>query len=367
MPRITEHTGSGAADRDLLSRHLTVVWIVLTIYGCLYPFSGWRGDAVAPFAYLNFDWPYYWTTFDIVINVLVYMPLGFFAVLAAMGRFPGSRALALAVFLGADLSFVIETLQNWLPSRVASNLDLACNTAGTFLGGLFALWAGPRYRAVWRLWRQRLLAPLPHADLGLTFLGLWLLLQLSPEIMLFGVGDLRHSLDLITLEYGPRRYRVSETAVIFCNLIAVGLFVSVLTRGRWRSFLTVPLFFLLAGFVRALGAAVLAGPENGLAWLTLGARHGLAMGAITLTLLLLFPLRWRLGFSVLALLAGAVLVNLTPLNPYSTIALELWRRGHFLNFNGLTRWMAIIWPFAAWPYLAWLFFHVRKRRDMLAK
>lgn len=32
-------------------------------------------------------------------------------------------------------------------------------------------------------------------------------------------------------------------------------------------------------------------------------------------------------------MAGTVLVNVTP-NPYSEIALEAWRQGHFLNFNG---------------------------------
>jgi hypothetical protein len=202
----------------------------------------------------------------------------------------------------------------------------------------------------------------PQADLGLTFLGLWLLIQLSPEIMLFGVGDLRQSFTLLTLDYGPRRYLVSEAAVISCNLLAIGLFVSALTRGRWRPYLAAFCFFLTAGLVRTLGAAVLDGPENGLAWLTPGARHGLVVGAAALTLSLLLPARWRLRLATLALLAGAVLVNLTPLNPYSATAFELWRRGHFLNFNGLTRWIAIIWPFLAGSYLIWLCWRTRRRK-----
>ena len=50
-------------------------------------------------------------------------------------------------------------------------------------------------------------------------------------------------------------------------------------------------------------------------------------------------------------MAGTVLVNLAPANPYSSAALAAWRQGHFLNFNGLTRLVASLWPFLALPYL----------------
>ena len=53
----------------------------------------------------------------------------------------------------------------------------------------------------------------------------------------------------------------------------------------------------------------------------------------------------------MALMAGTVLVNLVPFNPYSAAALAIWRQGHFLNFNGLTRMAASFWPFLALPYL----------------
>ena len=46
-----------------------------------------------------------------------------------------------------------------------------------------------------------------------------------------------------------------------------------------------------------------------------------------------------------------VLVNLAPPNPYSLAALATWRQGHFLNFNGLTRLVGILWPFLTLPFL----------------
>ena len=65
------------------------------------------------------------------------------------------------------------------------------------------------------------------------------------------------------------------------------------------------------------------------------------------------PARASLLLAALALIAGTLLVNLAPANPYSAAALAAWRQGHFLNFNGLTRLVASLWPFLALPFL-WL-------------
>jgi len=40
--------------------------------------------------------------------------------------------------------------------------------------------------------------------------------------------------------------------------------------------------------------------------------------------------------------------------------LKLWQQGHFLNFNGLTRLLATLWPFAATGFLIHL---AGRRRD----
>ncbi|MDR3323934.1 MAG: VanZ family protein, partial [Zoogloeaceae bacterium] len=336
-----------------LARYLAMVWAVLTVYGSLYPFAQWRTDSVEPFAYLNFSWPYYWTGLDICLNVLVYMPMGFCVTLALRPCFKRQYwPVFFAALLGGLLSLSMESLQSWLPSRVASNLDLACNTLGTLIGALLAAWAGLRLAPFWQSARARVIAPLPHVDLGLTLLGLWLLTQLSPEFLLFGVGDLRQALDwLPTLNYGPGIYRRAEASVVACNLLAVGLFAGAMTRGRWLAFVLAPLFFFVAALIRSLGAALLIGPENFLVWLTPGAWQGLQLGGAALAVGLLLPRLGRLLLAALALLAGSILVNLAPLNPYSAAAVDLWLQGHFLNFNGLTRWIATLWPFLALPYL----------------
>jgi len=336
----------------LLARYLALAWCGLVVYGSLHPFSGWRDTGVSAIAFLDGGWPRYWTSFDLVTNVAVYVPLGFFLTLALRtlpGRF---TAPALSVLLAAGVSFSMEAVQTWLPSRVPSNLDLACNSLGGLLGAIWAQWVGPRIFARIAELEQKLVAPVPHAELGLTLLGLWLLVPLSPETLLFGAGDLRQLLDLgSALPFAADSFALIEASITAVNSLAVGLILRMLCI-RWTvAYLIVPLFLLLGLIVRTLAAAILISPGEALAWLTPGAQTGLLVGGASLALTLALPPSLRLFLAVVALVAGTVMVNLAPPNPYSTAALATWRQGHFLNFNGLTRLVAALWPFLILPFL----------------
>ena len=123
----------------ILARYLALAWFGLLVYGSLHPFSGWLDKGISPLAFLHGGWPRYWTAFDLAANIAVYVPFGFFLTLA-LHRLPGRlTAPALAGLLAAALSLVLETVQNWLPSRVPSNVDLACNAIGGLLGTLAAI------------------------------------------------------------------------------------------------------------------------------------------------------------------------------------------------------------------------------------
>ena len=338
-----------------LPRYLALAYTALVVYASLHPFAGWRDLGLSPFAFLEAGWPRYWTAFDLVVNILAYVPLGFFLTLA-LGRLPGRYTPALLSALLATLvSLCLESLQTWLPARVPSNLDLACNAIGGTLGALLALFHGDRFFTRLAALQRYLLAPLPHAELGLVLLGLWLLTQLSPETLLFGAGDLRQLLDLTpAVRYAAPSFFVIETVIIICNTVAIGLVARTLLAGRASPSVVLTAFFAVALTVRALAAAVLVNPQAAFAWLTPGAGLGLLIGGVVLSLVLLLPTAPRLAVAGLALMAGTVLVNLAPPNPYSLAALATWRQGHFLNFNGLTRLVASLWPFLALPYLTLL-------------
>lgn len=351
-PAAPSHADGISSPLPRLPRYLTTAYLALIVYASLHPFSGWRAPGISPFIFLEAAWPRYWTVFDLAINVATYVPFGFLLT-QSLGRRPGNLLTSLTAFLlGATLSFVIESVQTYLPSRVPSNVDLLCNSVGAGLGAALSLRYGKRFFARIARVQHYLLAPIPHIEYGLVLTALWLLTQLSPETILFGAGDLRHLFDIPpALPYAAPSFFAMETGIIVCNTLAIGLIMSAILARQGPAYRTLPWFFAAALLIRTLAAAVLVGPQNALAWLTPGAGLGVLVGGLALFLALLLPLPLRIAIAGVSLMAGTVLVNLAPFNPYSVAALAAWRQGHFLNFNGLTRLAASFWPFLALPYL----------------
>ena len=117
---------------------LSWIYIGLVAYASLYPFSEWRDQGMAPWAFLTAPLPKYWTGFDVAINVLGYAPLGFLLALAMLRTGWPRSAVPVAALAGGLLSLGMEYLQIYLPQRVPSNLDLLLNTAGALSGALAA-------------------------------------------------------------------------------------------------------------------------------------------------------------------------------------------------------------------------------------
>ena len=350
MPEKTQKTAHSGSFRRL-PHYLAIAYCALIIYASLHPFSGWRASGASPFVFLGAAWPRYWTAFDLCTNVAAYIPFGFLLAQSLESRARRPAAALIAFLCGIALSFTMESLQSYLPSRVASHLDLFCNGLGAGLGALLSFSCGRRFFARVFLRAHQHLTLIPHAEYGLVLIGLWLLAQLSPETLLFGTGDLRHLIDIPSaLSYDAPSFFALETGIIVCNTLAIGLIVSLFfTRRDARRLLM--RFLLAALLIRALAINVLVGPQSAFVWFTPGAGAGLLLGSLALILALFLPLPMRAALSGVVLMAGTVLVNLTPFNPYSAAALAVWRQGHFLNFNGLTRLAASFWPFLALPYL----------------
>jgi VanZ family protein len=353
LPRTAPpRTGSDLPPSPLLPRYLATAYTALIVYASLHPFSGWRASGISPFVFLDAAWPRYWTSFDLCINVAAYVPFGFFVAQSPGNRVGRPSASWLAVTAGVALSFAMESIQSWLPARVPSNTDLLCNGLGAGLGAALSFFFGERLLARVYSAQQRLLAPVPHVEYGLVLIGLWLLTQLSPETLLFGAGDLRQIFDIPpALSYDAPSFFALETSIVSCNTLAIGLVISLFFPGMHPTPRTLARFFAAALLIKTLATAVLVGPESAMAWLTPGAGAGILAGGGLLVLVLLLPIQIRIAIAGMALMAGTALVNLTPFNPYSAAALTVWRQGHFLNFNGLTRLAASFWPFLALPYL----------------
>jgi VanZ family protein len=337
------------APASRLALYLAGAYALLAIYGSLYPLTGWTNSGAPLAAFLSAGWPRYTSAFDIAINIAAYVPMGFLWVAGlrpTLGRWLTPIA---AVVIGALLSLCLETLQNFLPSRVPSNLDLACNTVGTFLGTLAGtFWAstlldGGRLYAL----RHRVFVPGTMADKGLLLILLWLLTQFNPETLLFGNGDLRELLDLQALAYEAEDFARIEAMIVGTNTLAIALLISLLTRQR------TPILLVVGGALVAKSFAFLLmmNGADGLAWATEGSLKGFAVGMALWLPTSFLNARWRQVFATLALLVAAIMVNLAPENPYLENTFQVWNPGQFLNFHGLTRLTSNLWPFLALPWL----------------
>jgi len=337
-----------------LARILFAVYALLTVYATLYPMEGWRDPGLSPFAYLSAPWPRYITRFDLAVNVLGYVPYGFLAIAALHPRVRGVPAFAVALASALALTLILEALQSYLPARFASNLDAFCNLLGAAAGAVLGLRYAPRLLLEGPVSHVRHGAFLPGSDVdaGLVLIGLWLFLQLHPATLLFGAGDLREFLGAREARGHRAEFFIAiEALTAAANLTAVALLLAALAG---------PATQVRAAFAALLGAAIavktaafaiLMRAEDVLAWLTPGAQIGLAAGAALALAAVALPRFARLPAAAMLIMAATVLVNLAPPNPYVAASLKVWQHGHFLNFNGLTRLVSAVWPFAALGYL----------------
>ena len=338
--------------RNHLLLYLNLGYALLVVYASLYPLAGWRDSGGDPLDFLAASWPRYFTAFDLATNVIAYLPFGILCAASLRTRFSPLAACLVSAALGTGLSFALELTQNYLPNRVPSNLDLTCNAAGALVGSITgARWGRQIFSARHdAIWQNHVMTRAPGADFGVMLMAAWLMTQLSPEILLFGTGDLRQMLDLPPVQpFAPERFSHVEATIAASGLLAAGLICNLLLRRRGR--LITPLLLILALTIKVLAHALIAGPGAALAWLTPGTSGGLAAGlALWFGASFLTPTMQR-AMAALALLFTTVMVNVAPENPYLHNIAQLWQSGQFLNFNGLTRLICSLWPFLALPWL----------------
>jgi VanZ family protein len=354
------------------SSAVPLAWLAagLIVYASLYPFGEWRASGQPPWQFLVLAWPRYWTAFDLLANLLGYLPFGALVCVAMSraGRAPGAGVLA-AVLAGAALSLAMETLQNYLPRRVPSNLDLAMNVAGSALGAVLA-WAADRLGGVsrWQSVRERWF--IAGSAGGLALLVLWPAALLFPTPVPLGLGQVLPRLQeglQWALEGSPVLPSLApwldaqlpyqplgagqELATVALGLLAPCMVALSVARPGWRRLALVAGAVLLGAGATTLSTAMNFGPQHALAWRTPNAEAGFALGATLALVAAALPRRAAAGIGLVALSALVALVAHAPADPYFAQSLQAWEQGRFIHFHGAAQWVGWLWPYATLVYL----------------
>ena len=332
-----------------LAGYVALAYTLVIVYASLQPFTGWRLPPDEVLHFLTAPWPRYITAGDIALNVAAYLPLGVMLVFALRPPLSAAFACIAAILIAAALSLALESAQMFLPSRIASNVDLLSNSAGAAVGAVAALLLTLRDNPLAAM-RRRVIRADKLGDCGLLVVVLWILVQFHPAALAFGSGDLRDLLGVTPVfEHTSHAYLLAEATVVGLAVVTLGLLVSLLTQSRIYALRAIAATLLLTLVAKSIAAIMLGRAGSWLQWLTPGVALGLAAGSVLIGLLLWFPPTARAVTAVLCLVAGVVIVNLTPGNPYQTVPPHLLsvQPTHLSNFSNIVRALSKCWPFAA--------------------
>jgi hypothetical protein len=268
--------------------------------------------------------------------------------------------------VGTLLSLAMEALQNFLPSRVASNVDFGLNIAGTLIGAIVATaleLAGAIDR--WTEFRARWF--IPEARGALVLLALWPFALLFPAAVPLGLGQVLERLETAIaewleqtpfLEWLPMREVELQPLVPAAELLCVALgacipcllgYTILRSVGRRAVFALVAV--ALGTVVTGLSAALSWGPTHAWAWLSLPVRLGLVFGLLLSLLMLAIPRRGCAAVLLLALVLHLSVLNQAPASAYFADTLQAWEQGRFIRFHGLAQWLGWLWPYATLAYV----------------
>jgi VanZ family protein len=320
----------------------------------LYPFTGLKGLDHWTGQFITAPLPRFITRNDISTNVLAYLPLGYALALQLGLPRRRLRAIVFATLAGFACSLGMESLQQLIPTRNASDLDVFLNTLGTFAGALLTLHHQRWLRAgrALRRWRGRWFLAHPAADFGLWLLLLWVLAQFTLHPFP-GAGWLGlHLRPFDSPPEGLDQINWPWFAAVWLEMAALGAFAASLLRpGRYVGAV---LSVMVVAFATKLLAA------------TLLLKLRVLGGVLSLETLAAFLLAfWFLLIPQVSRRrrAAAVVLLLTILGVRVALAGYLfWPLASLFNIVGLAKAAASVWPYLALAVLAATGFERRRVR-----
>ena len=337
-----------------LRRYLAAGYTLFIVYASLSPFTGWRARGMHFLAVLEMPLRLNHTWFDTFANLLAYFPLGLLLGLMLRARLGAAGGVLLATLGGTLLSVAMEYAQMYLPGRISSNADLLANATGTLAGALLAASIAPSawFGFVMR-WRRHLFHGGPGMDFGLALVALWMFAQVNPSLPMLGnvfiTGTVRPP--FMPLPHEP--FSWLECTAVALNLLMLGCLLLTLLHQRRQAVIGLLLVLCVVALVKFVAAAMLLKSWALLLWLNGEAVLGIGAGLLLVLLVDRLPRRPLLWSSAAVALAhfGVAHWLLDSGRPAGAMSLYHWHYGNLLNYNGLSRTIALIFPFLMLGYL----------------
>ena len=348
-----------------MALYLLLGYTLLILYASLSPFTGWRDPGLDMMSFVTEPLPRYVSKFDLAINALAYIPIGFLASLVLLQIVRPLPAAVLGAACGIGLSFCLEIAQGFLPGRISNNLDLIANACGTLAGVFVCVRAGTLPVATERLvrWRTRWFLPGRLTDLGLALIALWFFSQLDPSLPLLGIvffsDGVQAQLAGITASATSKMLGPVSVAL---NLISLGLLLRLIMRSNRATLAAVALIVWMAALIKLIAAMVLLRTEAAFLWVSQEITWAIVGGAAGVVVAAAMPRRWVAAICALALTGAILLGFLKPGESVSFLSLRLfrWTYMQLLHYTGLSAAVAEIWPYAALVFLLLLWRNDRR-------
>lgn len=353
------------APKSRLPLYLVLGYTLLVLYASLTPFSGWRAPGHDILDFIDAPLPRYTLAFDLAVNVLAYVPLGFLTALTVTSSVHPLTAALAGTLAGAGLSFAMEVAQAYLPGRVSSNLDLITNTAGALFGAVVAARARAAPVIARRIasWRARLFIPGGETDLGIALVALWFFSQLDPSLPLLGIVFFSTGIQAQLAGLGAdSAFRYLGPISVSLALMSLGLMLMLLMRTHRSALAALALLVWIAALMKLVAASILLRSEAAFLWVSNEIVWAIILGAALVALAALLPRKHVIKLCALTLLGTLVLALVKPGEVQSFLSLRFfrWSDLQLIRYTGLSAMVAEVWPWAALLYL--LLVRARDRR-----
>lgn len=334
--------------RARLRTLLAIGYALFVIYASLSPFSGWREQGLDFHEVLLQPWLLTYTAFDAILNFVSYLPLGLLLGLALRARLGVLLSLVFATALSISLSFGMEYLQMYLPTRTSSNIDLLTNSAGGLLGAMLAVTISSWSWLFGLLvgWRSRLFHHGKEMDFGLALLVLWMFGQINPTLPMLGNVFISEIAQQPFISNPPEPFSGWESIAVTLNLLMLGALLLTLLRVP-RNIITA-LFMVLSvvALAKFMTAALLLKSWALLLWINSEAVLGMLAGMTLLIGVLWLPRSVLIGCAAAIAFSYFCIVNFVfdHNTPSAAMSIYHWHYGHLLNYNGLAQTITLAFP-----------------------